>query len=282
MGSSKMDQICSSSQKRINRDAKTRLQSLVELTGDTPWDKKKPITTNTALLASYLLSKKQAADKQAEKVKRLAAEVEQLQAAIAEMSKLKTDKETKLENTMSQVRTELEKNLQLALETEALEKAKNEIEGDIEENKEAIEELKKWQTEIKKDKETICESLAAMNKETDDQHLVDTEARANQIVMLTTDKIKAQSENESIRIDLNNLKKTHELYLQETNQKLSEDSKQIEKLKVEVRRLQAETGSNSSTPTQSPRTPRNADTSNADGQPDQPQRLESVEEDNQL
>ena len=62
----------------------------------------------------------------------------------------------------------------------------------------------------------------------------------------------------------------------------SEDSKQIEKLKVEVRRLQAETGSNSSTPTQSPRTPRNADTSNADGQPDQPQRLESVEEDNQL
>ena len=41
--------------------------------------------------------------------------------------------------------------------SEALEKAKNEIEGDIEENKEAIEELKKWQTEIKKDKETICE-----------------------------------------------------------------------------------------------------------------------------
>merc|ERR1712212_276760 len=280
MGSSKMDQICSSSQKRINRDAKTRLQSLVELTGDTPWDKKKPITTNTALLASNLLSKKQAADEQAEKVKRLAAEVEQLQAAIAEMSKLKTDKETKLENTMSQVRTELERNHKLALETEALEKAKNEIEGDIEENKEAIEELKKWQTEIKKDKEPICESLAAMNKETDDQHLVDTEARANQIVMLTTDKIKAQSENESIRIDLNNLKKTHELYLQETNQKLTEDSKQIEKLKVEVRRLQAETGSNSSTPTQSPRTPRGS--SNADGQPDQPQRLESVEEDNQL
>merc|ERR1711931_427147 len=150
-------------------------------------------------------------------------------------------------------------------------------EGDIEENKEAIEELKKWQTEIKKDKETICESLAKMNKDADDQHQVDTEARANQIVMLTTDKIKAQSEDESIRIDLNNLKKTHELYLQETNQKLTEDSKQIEKLKVEVRRLQAETGSNSSTPTQSPRTPRNAD-----GQPDQPQRLESVEEDNQL
>ena len=49
-----------------------------------------------------------------------------------------------------------------------------------------------------------------MNKDADDQHLVDTEARANQIVMLTTDKIKAQSENESIRIDLNNLKKTHE------------------------------------------------------------------------
>merc|ERR1712168_1619890 len=280
MGSSKMDQICSSSQKRINRDAKTRLQSLVELTGDTPWDKKKPITTNTALLASNLLSKKQAADEQAEKVKRLAAEVEQLQAAIAEMSKLKTDKETKLENTMSQVRTELERNHKLALETEALEKAKNEIEGDIKENKEAIEELKKWQTEIKKDKETICESLAKMNKDADDQHLVDTEARANQIVMLTTDKIKAQSENESIRIDLNNLKKTHELYLQETNQKLTEDSKQIEKLKVEVRRLQAETGSNSSTPTQSPRTPRGP--SNADGQPDQSQRLESVEEDNQL
>ena len=41
--------------------------------------------------------------------------------------------------------------------SEALDKAKNEIEGDIEENKEAIEELKKWQTEIKKDKETICE-----------------------------------------------------------------------------------------------------------------------------
>merc|ERR1712168_534459 len=275
MGSSKMDQICSSSQKRINRDAKTRLQSLVELTGETPWDKKKPITTNTALLASNLLRKKQDADDQAVKVKQLAAEVEQLQAAIAEMSKLKTDKETKLENTMSQVRTELERNLQLAIENEALEKAKNEIE-------EAIEELKKWQTEIKKDKETICESLAKMNKDADDQHLVDTEARANQIVMLTTDKIKAQSENESIRIDLNNLKKTHELYLQETNQKLTEDSKQIEKLKVEVRRLQAETGSNSSTPTQSPRTPRNADTSNADGQPDQPQRLESVEEDNQL
>ena len=34
--------------------------------------------------------------------------------------------------------------------SEALEKAKNEIKGDI-------EELKKWQTEIKKDKETICE-----------------------------------------------------------------------------------------------------------------------------
>ena len=60
----------------------------------------------------------------------------------------------------------------------------------------------------------------------------------------------------------------------------SEDSKQIEKLKVEVRRLQAETGSNSSTPTQSPRTPRGP--SDADGQPDQSQRLESVEEDNQL
>merc|ERR1712168_1318477 len=280
MGSSKMDQICSSSQKRINQDAKTRLQSLVELTGETPWDKKKPITTNTALLASNLLRKKQDADDQAVKVKQLAAEVEQLQAAIAEMSKLKTDKETKLENTMSQVRTELERNLQLAIGNEALEKAKNEIEGDIEENKEAIEELKKWQTEIKKDKETICESLAKMNKDADDQHLVDTEARANQIVMLTTDKIKAQSENESIRIDLNNLKKTHELYLQETNQKLTEDSKQIEKLKVEVRRLQAETGSNSSTPTQSPRTPRGP--SNADGQPDQSQRLESVEEDNQL
>merc|ERR1712126_86092 len=280
MGSSKMDQICSSSQKRINRDAKTRLQSLVELTGETPWDKKKPITTNTALLASNLLRKKQDADDQAVKVKQLAAEVEQLQAAIAEMSKLKNDKETKLENTMSQVRTELERNLQLAIENEALEKAKNEIEGDIEENKEAIEELKKWQTEIKKDKETICESLAKMNKDADDQHLVDTEARANQIVMLTTYKIKAQSENESIRIDLNNLKKTHELYLQETNQKLTEDSKQIEKLKVEVRRLQAETGSNSSTPTQSPRTPRGP--SDADGQPDQPQRLESVEEDNQL
>merc|ERR1712133_298533 len=263
MGSSKMDQICSSSQKRINRDAKTRLQSLVELTGETPWDKKKPITTNTALLASNLLRKKQDADDQAVKVKQLAAEVEQLQAAIAEMSKLKNDKETKLENTMSQVRTELERNLQLAIE-----------------NKEAIEELKKWQTEIKKDKETICESLAKMNKDADDQHLVDTEARANQIVMLTTDKIKAQSENESIRIDLNNLKKTHELYLQETNQKLTEDSKQIEKLKVEVRRLQAETGSNSSTPTQSPRTPRGP--SDADGQSDQPQRLESVEEDNQL
>ena len=41
--------------------------------------------------------------------------------------------------------------------SEALEKAKNEIEGDIEENKEAIEELKKWQTEIKNDKEIICE-----------------------------------------------------------------------------------------------------------------------------
>jgi len=282
MGSSKMDQICSSSQKRINRDAKTRLQSLVELTGDTPWDKKKPITTNTALLASNLLSKKQAADEQAEKVKRLAAEVEQLQAAIAEMSKLKTDKETKLENTMSQVRTELERNHKLALETEALEKAKNEIEGDIEENKEAIEELKKWQTEIKKDKETICESLAAMNKETDDQHLVDTEARANQIVMLTTDKIKAQSENESIRIDLNNLKKTHELYLQETNQKLSDDSKQIEELKIEVRRLQAETGSNSSTPVQSPRSPRTGPDAGPDAGPnnetqDQTQRLESIE-----
>ena len=61
--------------------------------------------------------------------------------------------------------------------------------------------------------------------------------------------------------------------------KFSEDSKQIEKLKVEVRRLQAETGSNSSTPIQSPRTPRGP--SDADGQPDQPQRLESVEEDNQ-
>ncbi len=60
-----------------------------------------------------------------------------------------------------------------------------------------------------------------MNEDADDQHLVDTEARANQIVMLTTDKIKAQSENESIRIDLNNLKKTHERYLQETNQKLT-------------------------------------------------------------
>merc|ERR1712168_1464480 len=249
MGSSKMDQICSSSQKRINQDAKTRLQSLVELTGETPWDKKKPITTNTALLASNLLRKKQDADDQAVKVKQLAAEVEQLQAAIAEMSKLKTDKETKLENTMSQVRTELEKNLQLSIENEALEKAKNEIKGDI-------EELKKWQTEIKKDKETICESLAKMNKDADDQDLVDTEARANQIVMLTTDKIKAQSENESIRIDLNNLKKTHELYLQETNQKLTEDSKQIEELKIEVRRLQAETGSNSSTPVQSPRSPR--------------------------
>jgi len=104
-----------------------------------------------------MFRKKQDADDQAVKVKQLAAEVEQLQAAIAEMSKLKTDKETKLENTMSQVRTELEKNLQLAIENEALEKAKNEIEGDIEENKEAIEELKKWQTEIKKDKETICE-----------------------------------------------------------------------------------------------------------------------------
>merc|ERR1712212_770467 len=277
MGSSKMDQICSSSQKRINRDAKTRLQSLVELTGDTPWDKKKPITTNTALLASNLLSKKQAADEQAEKVKRLAAEVEQLQAAVAEMSKLKTDKETKLENTMSQVRTELERNHKLALETE-----KNEIEGDIEENKEAIEELKKWQTEIKKDKETICESLATMNKETDDQHLGDTEARANQIVMLTTDKIKAQSENESIRIDLNNLKKTHELYLQETNQKLSDDSKQIEELKIEVRRLQAETGSNSSTPVQSPRSPRTGPDAGPDAGPnnetqDQTQRLESIE-----
>ena len=60
----------------------------------------------------------------------------------------------------------------------------------------------------------------------------------------------------------------------------SEDSKQIEKLKVEVRRLQAETGSNSSTPIQSPRSPRGP--SDADGQPNQPQRLESVEEDNQL
>lgn len=50
------------------------------------------------------------------------------------------------------------KNLIIVLYfSEALEKAKNEIEGDIEENKEAIEELKKWQTEIKKDKETICE-----------------------------------------------------------------------------------------------------------------------------
>ena len=97
---------------------------MVELTGETPWDKKKPITTNTALLASNLLRldfirviighgpyqmeqyrhllfrKKQDADDQAVKVKQLAAEVEQLQAAIAEMSKLKTDKETKLENTM--------------------------------------------------------------------------------------------------------------------------------------------------------------------------------------
>ena len=48
-----------------------------------------------------------------------------------------------------------------------------------------------------------------MNKDADDQE-VDPEARANQIVKLTTDKIKAQSENESIRIDLNNLKKTHD------------------------------------------------------------------------
>lgn len=102
-----------------------------------------------------MFRKKQDADDQAVKVKQLAAEVEQLQAAIAEMSKLKTDKETKLENTMrygskwwryiwnhgaresneflrlrwilfgcgrdfgtiiSQVRTELEKNLQLAIE----------------------------------------------------------------------------------------------------------------------------------------------------------------------
>ena len=47
-----------------------------------------------------LFRKKQDADEQAVKVKQLAAEVEQLQAAIAEMSKLKTDKETKLENTM--------------------------------------------------------------------------------------------------------------------------------------------------------------------------------------
>ena len=46
--------------------------------------------------------------------------------------------------------------------SEALEKAKNEIEGDIEENKEAIEELKKWQTEIKKDKETICEVFSKL------------------------------------------------------------------------------------------------------------------------
>jgi len=47
-----------------------------------------------------MFRKKQDADDQAVKVKQLAAEVEQLQAAIAEMSKLKTDKETKLENTM--------------------------------------------------------------------------------------------------------------------------------------------------------------------------------------
>ena len=49
---------------------------------------------------NHLFRKKQDADEQAVKVKQLAAEVEQLQAAIAEMSKLKTDKETKLENTM--------------------------------------------------------------------------------------------------------------------------------------------------------------------------------------
>ena len=47
-----------------------------------------------------MFRKKQDADDQAIKVKQLAAEVEQLQASIAEMSKLKTDKETKLENTM--------------------------------------------------------------------------------------------------------------------------------------------------------------------------------------
>ena len=47
-----------------------------------------------------MFRKKQDADDQAVKVKQLAAEVEQLQAAIAEMSKLKTDKETKLENTI--------------------------------------------------------------------------------------------------------------------------------------------------------------------------------------
>ena len=50
-----------------------------------------------------MFRKKQDADDQAVKVKQLAAEVEQLQAAIAEMSKLKTDKETKLENTMRKV-----------------------------------------------------------------------------------------------------------------------------------------------------------------------------------
>ena len=49
---------------------------------------------------NHWFRKKQDADEQAVKVKQLAAEVEQLQAAIAEMSKLKTDKETKLENTM--------------------------------------------------------------------------------------------------------------------------------------------------------------------------------------
>ena len=49
---------------------------------------------------NHWFRKKQDADEQAVKVKQLAAEVEQLQAAIAEMSKLKTDKETKLESTM--------------------------------------------------------------------------------------------------------------------------------------------------------------------------------------
>ena len=44
--------------------------------------------------------KKKDADDQAVKVNKLAAEVEQFQAAISEMSKLRTDKETKLENTM--------------------------------------------------------------------------------------------------------------------------------------------------------------------------------------
>ena len=42
-----------------------------------------------------------------------------------------------------------------------------------------------------------------MNKDADDQHPVDTEARANQIVMLTTDKIKAQSENEFKKLTKN-------------------------------------------------------------------------------